>query len=250
MLLSASVHQPLLCEVGLARRAARSAGAVSAQGRVRGALGRPAPRRRSGVISGTSSPGTGPAPSAKLTMYASVPTCARRQGRLSPLAPRAARARPAAALPAPTTAAPVRGPPAPCWTHNDCREAASAQTTPGPPAPRPRASARTSATGPAYGASEGRPSPAAIASMDRPMPPKESASSCLRPARSISEAATTVPTTFVTPTAALASAALAMPACARRPARCCLVPRDWVGARVHATVIVRNVPWCGRPTRL
>ena len=70
-------------------------------------LVRPAPRRRSGVISGTSSPGTGPAPSAKLTMYASVPTCARRQGRLSPLAPLTTRARSAAALPAPGTAAPV-----------------------------------------------------------------------------------------------------------------------------------------------
>ena len=36
-----------------------------------------APRSAVGVISGTSSPGTGPAPSAKLTMYASVPTCTR-----------------------------------------------------------------------------------------------------------------------------------------------------------------------------
>lgn len=52
-----------------------------------------------------------------------------------------------------------------------------------------------------------------MTSMLSPMPVKESVSSCLRPARSISEAATTVPTTLVTPTAALASAAEAMPAC-------------------------------------
>ena len=41
-------------------------------------------------------------------------------------------------------------------------------------------------------------------------------SSCLRPARSMSEAATTVVITLVICTAALASAALVMPACAQQ----------------------------------
>ena len=48
----------------------------------------------------------------------------------------------------------------------------------------------------------------------RKSPAKERPSSCLRPARSMSEAAMTVVPTLVICTAALASAAFVMPACA------------------------------------